>query len=57
MSRGRHARGEVADIAWFEAARLEVGSIHTFNCVVNNTKGTCCCPDIVYVYNKYKKIL
>ncbi|ULO02102.1 hypothetical protein AVANS_1492 [Campylobacter sp. RM5004] len=22
------------------------------NCVVNNPKGTCCYPDIVYVFNK-----
>jgi hypothetical protein len=24
------------------------------NCAVNNPKGTCCYPDIVYVFNNHK---
>ncbi|MHB8276832.1 MAG: (2Fe-2S)-binding protein [Candidatus Humimicrobiaceae bacterium] len=31
------------------------GAMVNSNCKVNNPKGTCCYPDIVQVFNKYKK--
>ncbi len=31
------------------------GAMLNSNCKVNNPKGTCCYPDIVEVFNKYKK--
>lgn len=30
------------------------GAMVNSNCKVNNPKGTCCYPDIVQVFNKYK---
>lgn len=32
------------------------GAMKNSNCAVNNPKGSCCYPDIVYVFNKYKNI-
>lgn len=31
------------------------GAMVNCNCAVNNPKGTCCYPDIVYVFEKHKK--
>jgi bacterioferritin-associated ferredoxin len=31
------------------------GAMVNSNCKVNNPKGTCCYPDIVQVFKKYKK--
>ncbi|SES83048.1 (2Fe-2S)-binding protein [Anaerobranca gottschalkii] len=31
------------------------GAMKNSNCAVNNPKGRCCYPDIVEVFNKYKK--
>lgn len=30
------------------------GAMKNSNCAVNNPKGTCCYPDIVYVFDKHK---
>ncbi|MDN5322569.1 MAG: hypothetical protein PWQ67_1023 [Clostridia bacterium] len=32
------------------------GAMKNSNCAVNNPKGTCCYPDIVEVFKKYKQI-
>jgi len=31
------------------------GAMKNSNCAVNNPKSTCCYPDIIYVFNKYRK--
>ena len=32
----------------------KTGAMKNSNCAVNNPKGTCCYPDIVYVFDKNK---
>ncbi len=38
-----------------EAVIRITGAMVNSNCKVNNPKGTCCYPDIVAVFNKYKR--
>lgn len=32
----------------------KTGAMQNCNCAVNNPKGTCCYPDVVYVFEKHR---
>lgn len=33
------------------------GALQNSNCIINNPKGSCCYPEFVYVFNKYRKTM